>query len=42
MFLGSQIMKNIISQIIPETKFVEQERFSKLSYNGHKKNFEIR
>jgi ATP-dependent RNA helicase SUPV3L1/SUV3 len=37
MFLGSQIMKNIISQIIPETKFVEQERFSKLSYNGHKK-----
>ena len=37
MFLGSQIMKNIISQIVPETKFVEQERFSKLSYNGHKK-----
>ncbi len=37
MFLGSQIMKNIISEIIPETKFLEQERFSKLSYNGHKK-----
>ena len=37
MFLGSQIMKNIISQIIPQTKFVEQQRFSKLSYNGHKK-----
>ena len=37
MFLGSQIMKNIISQIIPETHFIEQKRFSKLSYNGHKK-----
>ena len=37
MFLGSQIMKNIISEIIPETQFVEQNRFSKLSYNGHKK-----
>jgi len=37
MFLGSQIMKNIISQIIPETHFIEQQRLSKLSYNGHKK-----
>ncbi len=37
MFLGSQIMRNIISEIIPETKFIEQQRFSKLSYNGHKK-----
>ena len=37
MFLGSQIMKNIISDIIPETEFIEQKRFSKLSYNGHKK-----
>ena len=37
MFLGSQIMKNIICKIIPETKFFEQQRFSKLSYNGHKK-----
>tara|TARA_B100000029_G_scaffold15432_1_gene15895 strand:- start:2680 stop:5148 length:2469 start_codon:yes stop_codon:yes gene_type:complete len=37
MFLGSQIMKNIISGIIPETEFVEKPRFSKLSYNGHKK-----
>ena len=36
MFLGSQIMKNIISDIIPETEFIEQKRFSKLSYNGHK------
>ncbi len=37
MFLGSQIMKKIISEIIPETHFIEQQRFSKLSYNGHKK-----
>ena len=37
MFLGSQIMKNIITAIIPETHFMEQQRFSKLSYNGHKK-----
>tara|TARA_B100001175_G_scaffold268963_1_gene240566 strand:- start:1488 stop:3953 length:2466 start_codon:yes stop_codon:yes gene_type:complete len=37
MFLGSQVMKNIISAIIPETRFIEQQRFSKLSYNGHKK-----
>ena len=37
MFLGSQIMKNIISEIVPNTQFIEQQRFSKLSYNGHKK-----
>ena len=37
MFLGSQIMKTMISQIIPETEFIEKQRFSKLSYNGHKK-----
>ena len=30
MFLGSQIMKKIISEIIPETHFIEQQRFSKL------------
>ena len=36
MFLGSQIMKNIISDIIPETEFIEQKRSSKLSYNGQK------
>ena len=27
MFLGSQIMKNMISKIIPETNFVEQKDF---------------
>ena len=39
MFLGffSQIMKNIIKQIVPETDFIEPKRFSKLTYNGHKK-----
>ena len=37
MFLGSQIMENIISQLISGTEFVKQERFSKLYYNGHKK-----
>ena len=37
MFLGSQIMKNIIAEIVPNTQFIEQQRFSKLSYNGHKK-----
>ncbi len=37
MFLGSQIMKNIISEIVPETKFIEQKRFSQLKYNGQKK-----
>ena len=34
MFLGSQIMKNVISEIVPETHFIEQKRFSKLSYNA--------
>ena len=37
MFLGSQVMKNIIKDILPETQFIEQQRFSKLYYNGHKK-----
>ena len=37
MFLGSQIMKNIMSQLLKNVEFVNQERFSKLSYNGSKK-----
>ena len=36
-FLGSQIMKNIISQLLGNVEFVKQGRFSKLSYNGSKK-----
>jgi len=37
MFLGSQIMKNIISDLVSGVEFVKQERFSKLTFNGHKK-----
>ena len=37
MFLGSQIMKSIISQLLDNVEFVNKERFSKLSYNGSKK-----
>jgi len=37
MFLGSQIMQNIISELVENVEFVKQERFSKLSFNGSKK-----
>jgi len=37
MFLGSQIMKNIISELVSEVEFIKQERLSKLTFNGHKK-----
>ena len=37
MFLGSQIMKNIITDLVPNVEFKRQDRFSKLSFNGHKK-----
>jgi len=37
MFLGSQIMKNIIHDLVDEVQFVKKERFSKLSYSGYKK-----
>jgi ATP-dependent RNA helicase SUPV3L1/SUV3 len=37
MFLGSNIMQNIIQKFIPEVEFIFKERFSKLSYSGHKK-----
>ena len=37
MFLGSQIMKNIISDLVEEVEFLKKERFSKLSYSGYKK-----
>ena len=36
-FLGSQIMKNIINDLIEGVEFVKKERFSKLSYGGYKK-----
>ena len=37
MFLGSQIMENIISELIPNVEFSKKDRFSKLKYNGYKK-----
>ncbi len=37
MFLGSQIMKNIIQDLVKNVEFIRQERFSKLSYSGYKK-----
>jgi ATP-dependent RNA helicase SUPV3L1/SUV3 len=37
MFLGSQVMKKIISNLIDSVEFVKKERFSKLSYGGYKK-----
>ena len=37
MFLGSQIMKTIIEDLIPDVNFEKKDRFSKLSYGGYKK-----
>ena len=37
MFLGSQIMKSIIEELVPNIEFNNKERFSKLSYGGYKK-----
>ena len=37
MFLGSQIMKKIISDLIPNIEFEKKDRFSKLAYGGYKK-----
>ena len=37
MFLGSQVMKNIINDLVEDVEFVKKERFSKLSYSGYKK-----
>ncbi len=37
MFLGSQVMKNIISDLIKNIEFRKKERFSKLTYSGYKK-----
>jgi len=36
-FLGSQVMKNIINYLVKDVEFVKKERFSKLSYGGYKK-----
>ena len=37
MFLGSQVMQNIISDLIDNVNFEKKERFSKLSYAGYKR-----
>ena len=37
MFLGSQVMKNIINDLVQGVEFEKKERFSKLSYSGIKK-----
>jgi len=37
MFLGSQTMKPIIKSLIENVEFVNKERFSKLTYSGHRK-----
>ena len=37
MFLGSQVMENIINDLVENVEFEKKERFSKLSYSGIKK-----
>jgi len=37
MFLGSQIMENIIKELVKNVEFEKKERYSKLSYSGIKK-----
>ena len=37
MFLGSQVMESIISELVDSVEFEKKERFSKLSYSGIKK-----
>ncbi len=37
MFLGSQVMENIIKDLVEKVEFEKKERFSKLSYSGVKK-----
>ncbi len=37
MFLGSQVMESIISELVKDVEFEKKERFSKLSYSGIKK-----
>ena len=37
MFLGSQVMENIIRELVGNIEFEKKERYSKLSYSGIKK-----
>ena len=42
MFLGSDTVKKIITELVPSTEFIYRERLSKLSYSGYKKISRIR
>ena len=37
MLMGSNIIKSIIEKLDDDIEFINKERFSKLSFNGHKK-----
>ncbi len=37
MFMGSHTMKNILTNLNEEIDFINKERYSKLTYSGHKK-----
>ena len=37
MFLGSQVMKGVINELVKDVEFEKKERFSKLTYSGFKK-----
>ncbi len=37
MFLGSQVMENLISELVKDVEFEKMQRYSKLSYSGIKK-----
>ncbi len=37
MFLGSQVMENLIKELVRDVEFEKRERYSKLSYSGIKK-----
>ena len=37
MFMGSHTMKNVLSNLNDKIEFINKERYSKLSYSGHKK-----
>ena len=39
MFMGSNTIKNIISKLDDDVEFINRERLSRLTYEGHKKNF---
>ena len=39
MFMGSNTIKNIISNLDDDIEFINRNRLSKLTYSGHKKKF---